>query len=253
MSNFFFTNQNTYKDTTESSRCDKHICLDPDESRSFHQGKSFRFWEWDKNKDRTYVNDEFFQDFTAFNGSLYACINTTTSIPGESSDWKLIIRSADLVGATASVDNKVGTPKVEITTTSEGLDKKFHFNFFNLKGEKGDKGDQGEQGIQGIQGIQGEKGDQGIQGPKGETGEVGPQGERGEKGEQGIQGEKGEKGDRGGSNFEIGVTEPVRPGVSNDVYLDIETGIFYKFYKSWNEVGKISVEGASVDLDWQDD
>lgn len=199
MSNFFFTNQNTYKDTIESPRCDKHICLDPDESRSFHQGKSFRFWEWDKNKDRIYVNDEFFQDFTAFNDSLYACINTTTSIPGESSDWKLIIRSADLVGATAFVDNKVGTPKVEITTTSEGLDKKFHFDFFNLKGEKG------------------------------------------------------EKGDRGGSNFEIGVTKPVWPGVSNDVYLDIETGIFYKFYKSWNEVGKISVEGASVDLDWQDD
>lgn len=43
MSNFFFTNQNAYKESPiEFQKCDKHICLDPDESRTFHQGKSFR-------------------------------------------------------------------------------------------------------------------------------------------------------------------------------------------------------------------
>lgn len=87
MSNFFFTNQKLHKDApVELSKCDKHLCLDPDESRTFHRGKSFRFWEWDGNKDRTYVNDEFFQDFVGFKGALYACINTTSTIPGESSD-----------------------------------------------------------------------------------------------------------------------------------------------------------------------
>lgn len=79
---------------------------------------------------------------------------------------------------------------------------------------KGEKGDKGEQGIQGIQGAQGEKGD------------IGPKGERGEKGE------KGDKGESGNGNMNVGEGSPKDPGYENDVYLDIESGIFYEFVRN---------------------
>lgn len=85
MSNFFFTNQNIYKDAPiETTKCDKHLCLDPDESRTFHQGKSFRFFKWEDNKDRYFLNDEFYQDFVSVDGKLYVCINSTNEKPGVS-------------------------------------------------------------------------------------------------------------------------------------------------------------------------
>ena len=256
-------------------------------SRSYKKGKSFNCTEFVKGE--TYYNNDFVQDFVIHEGCLYACVRETRDVPGASDDWKLVVRSADLVDATASVDNKVGTPKVVVTTTAEGLDKKFHFDFFNLKGERGlqgiqgEKGEQGERGPQGIQGVKGSKGDkgdkgekgekgekgdrgiqgipgeigpmgpQGLRGEKGETGPQGPQGEKGDKGDTGAQGpqgetgaqgerglqgeigpqgEKGEKGDKGDCNFEIGTAEPTQSGTSNDIYLDIETGTFYRFNRS---------------------
>lgn len=243
-------------------------------SRSYKKGKSFNCTEFAKGE--TYYNNDFIQDFVIHEGCLYACIKETRDIPGASDDWKLVVRSADLVDATASVDNKVGIPKVVVTTTTEGLDKKFHFDFFNLKGErglqgiqgeKGEKGEQGEKGDQGApgemgpigpQGLRGEKGDVGPQGIQGEKGEIGPQGlsgmqgprgERGEKGETGPQGEKGEKGESGNGNMEIGTGEPFQKGYENDIYLDIESGIFYEYKKKWNEVGKISVGDTFVDIE----
>ena len=125
-------------------------------SRSYKKGKSFNCTEFVKGE--TYYNNDFVQDFVIHEGCLYACVRETRDVPNASDDWKLVVRSADLVDATASVDNKVGTPKVVVTTTAEGLDKKFHFDFFNLKGERG------------LQGIQGEKGEQGERGPQGEPG-----------------------------------------------------------------------------------
>ena len=125
-------------------------------SRSYKKGKSFNCTEFVKGE--TYYNNDFVQDFVIHEGCLYACVRETRDVPGASDDWKLVVRSADLVDATASVDNKVGTPKVVVTTTAEGLDKRFHFDFFNLKGERG------------LQGIQGEKGEQGERGPQGEPG-----------------------------------------------------------------------------------
>lgn len=96
MSNFFFTNQNIYKDAPiETTKCDKHLCLDPDESRTFHQGKSFRFWNWEDHKSRTFVNDEFFQDLVKYEGSIWICINTTTTIPGTSEDWVIFASKGD--------------------------------------------------------------------------------------------------------------------------------------------------------------
>lgn len=106
MPNFFFSNQKIYKESppAESLKCDKHICLDPDESRTFYKGKSFRFWNWNDHKERTFVNDEFFQDLVKYNDSVWICVNTTVAIPGTSEDWVL----------------------------------------FSSKGEKGDRGEQGE-------------------------------------------------------------------------------------------------------------
>lgn len=89
MSNFFFENKKSYKSNT---KCNKHTCLDPDESRSFHKGKSFRCWEWDENKDRTFLNDEFYQDFVVYKRALYACVNTTTDSPENSEDWALAVK-----------------------------------------------------------------------------------------------------------------------------------------------------------------
>lgn len=58
----------------------------------------------------------------------------------------------------ATVDNNVGTPEVNVTTSGSATAKNFTFEFKNLRGVKGDKGSTGEQGIQGIPGEKGEPG-----------------------------------------------------------------------------------------------
>ena len=88
---------------------------------------------------------------------------------------------------TATIDNKTGTPSVDVTQTGD-TEKTFNLSFHNLKGEKGDKG---EQGIQGIQGEKGDKGDTGATGPKGDKGDTGSQGPKGDKGDTGPQGAPG--------------------------------------------------------------
>lgn len=45
---------------------------------------------------------------------------------------------------------------------------------------------------------------------------------------RGEKGEKGEKGDSGNGNLEIGSGDPTQPGYEGDVYLDIDSGNFYK-------------------------
>ena len=210
MSNFFFTSQKPYKETApELPKCDKHICLDPDESRSFHRGKSFRCWDWDENKERTYLNDEFYQDFVMYNGSLYVCINTTTEKPGLSKDWRLVIEQ---------LEGRIFLPTVDLdgNLTWDLWRGDFTTHSVNIKGPKGEKGDRGE---------------------------IGPQGIQGEKGE------RGEKGDSGNGNFEVGNSIPDISGFTNDVYLDISTGVFYKYTDSWVEVGRISIDNPDLDLE----
>ena len=44
----------------------------------YARGKSFDFTIW--NPQKTYVNDEYKQDFVSYQGNLYACIRTNTNI-----------------------------------------------------------------------------------------------------------------------------------------------------------------------------
>lgn len=51
-----------------------------------------------------------------------------------------------VITATASVDNAVGTPSVQVVKGGTDTNPTFAFNFSNLKGAKGDKGDPGAGG-----------------------------------------------------------------------------------------------------------
>mgnify|MGYP004562065031 CR=1 FL=1 len=64
--------------------------------------------------------------------------------------------SATISGMTASVDEGVGTPSVDVTISGTNLNRSFDLSFHNLKGV------QGEQGIQGPEGPQGPKGEDGT-------------------------------------------------------------------------------------------
>ena len=201
------------------------------------------------------------------NGNLSWKVSTETTLPipvnikGPKGDKG---ESASISGATASINNNVGTPSVRVITKGTDLNRSFDFVFENLKGEKGDIGVQGPKGEKGEKGDRGEKGNTGIQGPQGPIGltgprgEIGPKGEKGERGEigpQGSQGPQGPKGESGNGNMDIGTGNPYLKGQENDIYLDIESGSFYKFTKNkWQSVGTISVESeGSVNVEWQDD
>lgn len=66
--------------------------------------------------------------------------------------------NATITGATASVTNTVGTPKVTVTAGGTESARSFDFKFEGIKGEKGDTGQQGPQGDPGAKGADGQDG-----------------------------------------------------------------------------------------------
>ena len=123
--------------------------------------------------------------------------------------------AATITGATASVDNTVGIPQVEVTAEGTASARSFNFAFKGIKGEKGEKGDKGDDGtsvsIKSSAAECNNAGDgyidenghlqiwngesfvdageiKGPKGDKGDTGEIGPQGPAGTNGEDGEDG-----------------------------------------------------------------
>lgn len=72
-----------------------------------YKGKSFDFSIW--NPIRTYVNDEFKQDFVSYQGKLYACIRTNTNVlPTEDKYWVLCVDGWVEGGDIASMSFDIG-------------------------------------------------------------------------------------------------------------------------------------------------
>lgn len=157
-----------------------------------------------------------------------------TELVAQAQDAVAACRMAGIDEATASVDDTVGAPSVNVALTQGENGGILRFAFSGLRGEKGErgadgargeKGDKGESGftyedftpeqleaLRGEKGAQGERGEKGDKGDTGERGEKGEsftyddftpeqlaalKGEKGDNGKDGTDGAKGEKGDKG--------------------------------------------------------
>ena len=124
------------------------------------------------------------------------------------------------ITATATVDNTVGTPSVDVTKNGYNFD----FSFHNLKGEKGD------------------------------TGATGPQGERGETGPQGPQGETGPQGPAGPAGNTEGLVSDISLSNDNDKYTLQQTKDGVKsnvgsFYIARKQITSLNTDGSFTTMD----
>ena len=75
-----------------------------DTDRNYYKGKSFDFGIWTPVK--TYINDDYKQDFVTYKNQLYACIRTNQNvIPTDDFYWTVCIDFAQYSGENFLIGN----------------------------------------------------------------------------------------------------------------------------------------------------
>lgn len=116
------------------------------------------------------------------------------------------------ITATASANDEVGVPAVDVVATTSDDTTNFDFTFYGIKGDTGSPGPMGPTGPSGGPiGPTGDTGPTGPTGPKGDSGLKGDTGPMGPIGPTGATGPTGPAGPAGGPMGPTGNTGPMGP------------------------------------------